>query len=187
MSRHTSIILMLLAMITTHVQAGGLESKYKGEKEIKKIHGSSIYIIKGQEVERKQVGYTFKGQIVNFEEGKKREESQQGDDKYILLTRYQARIKIDKIIKGDMLTMKPYLRNGNTELVLEWSDYPHSDCPHIPNKKEFKKGIWCWMKPTDEHGLGSTEWLLLESEKTLVKIAKQATEQGGAHQSTTAP
>ena len=187
MPRNIIIISTLLAMMLKSVYAGGLESKLKSEDEIKKVYDSSIYIVKGVEVERKKVGYTFKGQIVDLEEGKKRENNQKGDDKYLLLTRYSVSIKIDKIIKGDKSVLKPHLRNNDTELVLEWSDYPHSDCPHIPDDKEFKKGIWCWMKPTDEHGLGSTEWLLLSSEITLSKLSKQATEQDSEHQFTTTP
>ena len=187
MPRFTFIISALLTMMVNCIYAGGLESKVKSEDEIKKVYDSSIYIVRGVEVERKKVGYTFKGQIVNLEEGKKKEKNQKGDDKYLLLTRYSVFVKIDKIFKGDKSVLKPYLRNNDTELVFEWSDYPHSVCPHIPDDKEFKKGIWCWMKPTDEHGLGSTEWLLLSSETTLTKLTKQATEQGSAHQSTTAP
>jgi len=184
MPRSIIIISTLLAMMLKSVYADGLESKIKSEDEIKKVYESSIYIVKGVQVERKKVGYTFNGQIVGLEEGKKREKNQKGDDNYLLLTRYSASIKIDKIIKGDKSVLKPYLRNNDTEIVLEWSDYPHSDRPHIPDDKEFKKGIWCWIKPTDEHGLGSTEWLLLSSETTLSKLSKQVTKKDSAHQST---
>ena len=165
-------ITILILFTTSILFAGGLESKKKSNEELNKIFNSAQFIIKGEELVRRKVGYTFAGQIVSLEEGKKRMREQTGAEKHVLLTRYQVRIKLDKVIMGDMSTLKPHLRNEASEVTLEWSDLEGVDCTHIPDKKEFNKGIWCWMNPTDEHGLCRTEWLLLTTEKELTKLTK---------------